>query len=592
MQTGEQSLSLAKLQFFGRMEGYSLEALRKDIIAGIIVGVVAIPLALAFAIASGVKPEYGIYTSIIAGTLVGIFGGSRVQIAGPTGAFVPVLLSIVMLYGFENLLLAGMLSGIILVLMGITRMGTLIKFIPRPVTVGFTAGIAVIIFTGQIETFLGLQGVVKHEYFLQNTSELIKHMHTIQMPSIIISMVCLFFLLFTQRYFPSIPGPLVALLASTLVAIFFFNGTVDTIGSKFGAIPATLPEFHLPNLNLDAVFNMLGPAFTIAMLGSIESLLSCMVADEMIGSKHDSNKELIGQGIANVITPLFGGIAATGAIARTATNVRSGGTSPVSAVVHSLTVLILILALAPMVSQIPLASMAPILMVVAWNMSGLNEIKHLLRTTRSDATVLFTTFTLTVFINLTIAVGFGLLLAVALFINRMSDTMSVQKVLPDHNDKEKVTSKMVSPIHDCPQVGIFTINGALFFGAVETFEKTLTNCLSAKPRVLILRMGNVFVMDATAEVVLEHIVDHFQKQNGIILVSGLKSQPERVLRNSGSYAKIGKEHFFGGTGQAITYALTKIHPEKCIGCKHNAFYECSKLADEKSWLNIPQAAVH
>ncbi|MEG6520834.1 SulP family inorganic anion transporter [Desulfotomaculum sp. 1211_IL3151] len=574
-------MSLAKIQFFGRMEGYSLEALRKDIISGIIVGVVAIPLALAFAIASGVKPEYGIYTSIIAGALVGIFGGSRVQIAGPTGAFVPVLLSIVMLYGFENLLLAGLLSGIMLIFMGITRMGTLIKFIPRPVTVGFTAGIAVIIFTGQIDTFLGLQGVVKHEYFLQNISELARYIHTTQLPSIVVAMVCLSFLLITQRYFPSIPGPLVGLLASTLVASLFFNGAVDTIGSKFGAIPAALPEFQMPRLKLDAVINMMGPAFTIAMLGSIESLLSCMVADEMIGSKHDSNKELIGQGIANVITPLFGGIAATGAIARTATNIRSGGTSPVSAVVHSLTVLFLILALAPMVSKIPLASMAPILMLVAWNMSGLHEIKHLLRTTKSDAAVLFATFLLTVFLNLTIAVGFGLLLAVALFINRMSDTMSVQKVLPDHSANEKVTSDVVTPIHDCPQIGIFTINGALFFGAVETFEKTLTNCLAAKPKVLILRMGNVFVMDATAQVALEHIVDHFQKQKGTILISGLKAQPEKVLRNSGLFDKIGQSHFFGGTGLAISYALTKINYYKCMGCTHNAFYECSKLSNKR-----------
>ncbi|ABO50171.1 sulphate transporter [Desulforamulus reducens MI-1] len=578
MQSGEEQLSLGKFQFYGRMQGYSLEAFRKDIIAGIIVGVVAIPLALAFAIASGVRPEYGIYTSIIAGALVGIFGGSRVQIAGPTGAFVPVLLSIVMLYGFNNLLLASLLSGFMLILMGVTHMGTLIKFIPRPVTVGFTAGIAVIIFTGQVDTFLGLQGVAKHEYFIQNVLELTKHLHTVQVSSIIVALVCLFFLIFTDRYIPGVPGPLAGILVSTLVATFFFGGAIETIGSKFGSIPAGLPEFRIPKMSLNEVYKMIGPAFTIAMLGSIESLLSCMVADEMIGNKHNSNKELIGQGIANVIAPLFGGIAATGAIARTATNIRSGGTSPVSAVVHSLTVLILIITLAPMVSQIPLASMAPILMIVAWNMSSKNEIKHILRTTRSDSTVLITTFLLTVFVNLTVAVGFGLLLAVALFINRMSDTMSVQKVLPDHNGREKVTSNVVSPIHDCPQVAIFTINGALFFGAVETFEQTLTNCLAARPKVLILRMGNVFVMDATAEVVLEHIVDHFQRQKGTILISGLKTQPKKVLKNSGLYDKIGKEHFFGGTGLAISYALTKISAEKCRGCSHNAFYECSKLS--------------
>lgn len=577
----DQQVALAKLQFRGRMEGYTLDALRKDIIAGIIVGIVAIPLALAFAIASGVKPQFGIYTTIFAGVLVGLFGGSRVQIAGPTGAFVPILLSIVMVYGYENLLLAGLLAGIILIFMGITKMGMLIRFIPRPVTVGFTSGIAVIIFTGQIDTFLGLQNVAKHEYFLPNIVELTKNIATIQTPSVIVAMICLICLIYSQRFLPSIPGQLTGLLASTLVATFIFPGGVETIGTKFGEIPAGLPSFHLPQISLDAIQLMLGPAFTIAILGGVESLLSCMVADGMTGHKHDSNRELIGQGIANVVTPFFGGIAATGAIARTATNIRSGGSTPVSALIHSVTVLALIITLAPMVSRIPLASMAPILMVVAWNMSGQKEFKHLLRTTRSDAAVLIATFILTVFLNLTVAVGFGLLLAVALFIHRMSDTISVQKVLPDHTCGEKVSSEVVTPIHDCPQIGIVTINGALFFGAVETLEKTLTNCLADHPKILILRMGNVFVMDATAEVALENIVEHVQKQNGLVLVSGLKPQPEAILRKSGLYDKIGKEKFFSGTGLAITEALNNINQQKCIGCGHNAFYECENLATTK-----------
>ena len=468
-----------------------------------------------------------------------------------------------------------------LVFMGISKMGMLIKFIPRPVTVGFTSGIAVIIFTGQIDTFLGLQNVAKHEYFLPNVLEISKHITTIHMPSVLVALVCLSCLIYSQRVLPGIPGQLTGLLASTLVATFLFPGAVETIGTKFGEIPASLPSFHLPPISLDAVQLMLGPAFTIAILGGVESLLSCMVADGMTGHKHDSNKELIGQGIANVITPLFGGIAATGAIARTATNIRSGGSTPVSALVHSVTVLALILALAPMVSRIPLASMAPILMVVAWNMSGQKEFKHLLRTTRSDAAVLIVTFLLTVFLNLTVAVGFGLLLAVALFIRRMSDTISVQKVLPDHKYGEKVSSEVVTPIHDCPQIGMYTINGALFFGAVETFEKTLANCLEAGPKILILRMGNVFVMDATAEVALENIVDHVHKRKGIVLVSGLKPQPETVLKKSGLYDKIGKDKFFAGTGLAITRALTEINQGRCIDCKHNAFYECEELASTK-----------
>lgn len=578
MQIDQQAV-LSKIQFSGRMEGYTLDALRKDIISGLIVGIVAIPLALAFSIASGVKPQFGIYTTIFAGVLVGLFGGSRVQIAGPTGAFVPILLSIVMVYGYENLLLAGLLAGIILIFMGLTKMGMLIKFIPRPVTVGFTSGIAVIIFAGQIDTFLGLQNVAKHEYFLPNIIEIAKKISTIQAPSVIVAVVCLICLIYSERILPSIPGQLTGLLASTIVATFLFPGDVETIGTKFGEIPASLPSFHLPQFNLDAIQLMLGPALTIAILGAVESLLSCMVADGMTGHKHDSNKELIGQGIANVITPLFGGIAATGAIARTATNIRSGGSTPVSALVHSVTVLVLIITLAPMVSRIPLASMAPILMVVAWNMSGQKEFKHLLRTTKSDAAVLIATFLLTVFLNLTVAVGFGLLLAVALFIHRMSDTVSVQKVLPDHTCGEKVCSEVVTPIHDCPQIGIVTINGALFFGAVETLEKTINNYLAVRPKVLILRMGNVLVMDATAEVALENIVDRVKKQNGVILVSGLKPQPEAVLRKSGLYDKIGKDKFFSGTGFAITEALTQINQQKCLGCKHNAFYECDNLSN-------------
>ena len=579
MQLGQQ-LSLAKVHFYGRMEGYTLRALQKDIIAGIIVGVVAIPLALAFAIAAGVKPEYGIYSTVIAGLLVGIFGGSRVQIAGPTGAFIPLLLAIDMTYGYTNLLVAGFLAGIILLLMGLTKMGSLIKFIPRPVTVGFTSGIAVIIFSGQIETFLGLQGVVKHEYFLLNMKEIVMHINSIHLPSALISLVCLLFLIISPKILPGIPGPLTGIFASTIAAAVIFPGGIETIGSKFGDIPHGLPALHLPQVTMMAVTQMIGPAFTIAILGGIESLLSCVVADGMIGDRHDSNKELIGQGIANLVTPLFGGIAATGAIARTATNIRSGGSTPVAAVVHSLSVLALIMAFAPLVSRIPLASMAPILMVVAWNMSGLKEFKHLIKTTKSDATVLIATFLLTVFLNLTVAVGFGLLLAVALFIHRMSGIMMVQKVLPDHTCRDKVTSEVVTPIHDCPQIGMFTINGVLFFGAVETFEKTLTSCLNDRPKILILRLGNVYVMDATAVVALENIVEKVQKQKGIILISGLKPQPEIVLKNSGLYDKIGGENIFSGTGQAITYALARINTNKCYGCTHNAFYECSGLAQK------------
>ncbi|MDO7786362.1 SulP family inorganic anion transporter [Desulforamulus aquiferis] len=576
----EYGLSKLKIKFSGRMEGYNSAILRKDITAGIIVGIVAIPLSLAFAIASGVKPEYGIYTSVIAGLIVALFGGSRVQIAGPTGAFVPILLSIVLLYGYENLLIATFLSGIILLLMGITKLGVLIRFIPRPVTVGFTSGIAVIIFCGQIDTFLGLQGVLKHEYFLQNISEIGRHLHTIHMPSVIVSVICLAVLIICPKLVPALPGPFLGIIASTLVATFFFNGSVETIGSKFGEISTAFPEIRLPQITMDRINLLIGPALAITILGSIESLLSCVVSDEMTGHKHDSNKELVGQGIANIVTPMFGGIAATGAIARTATNIKNGGKTPVAGIIHSLTVLLLVFTLAPLVSRIPLASMAPILMVVAWNMSEQKQFFHLLKTTKSDALVLIITFILTILLDLTVAVGFGLLLAAALFVNRMSDTLSVEKVLPNRNLREKVTPEVVNPYHDCPQISIYTINGALFFGAVETFETTLTQCIKAKPKLLILRLGNVFVLDATAEVALEKIVETFHKEKGLVLITGLKKQPKEILRKSGLYEKLGEQNFYDRTGLAISDALLHIDSEKCLGCKHDAFYECKELSKQ------------
>ncbi|MBC9785697.1 STAS domain-containing protein [Heliobacterium chlorum] len=572
-----------KLQFTGRMAGYSMEKLRKDLVAGITVGMVAIPLALAFAIASGATPEQGIYTAVIAGALIALFGGSHVQIGGPTGAFVPLLFSIMMTYGYDNLLIAGMLAGLFLIFMGLTGMGALIKFIPRPVTVGFTAGIAVIIFFGQVDTFLGLQGVVKHKDFIDNVIELSKHVDTVQWSSITVALVCLVCLLFSHKIVPAVPGPLVGIVVSTIFAHVVFGGNVETIGSKFGQLSGGLPAFHWPHVTLDQIQNMVGPALTIAALGSIESLLSCVVADGMTGKRHDSNRELIGQGIANLVTPLFGGIPATGAIARTATNIRSGGATPVAALVHSLTVFLLILVFAPFVAQVPLVSMSPILMRVAWNMSDRKEFLHLLRTTRSDMAVLIVTFALTVIFDLTIAVGIGMIIAAALFINGMSESLAIRKVLPEGPD-EKLAPEAVTPIHDCPQIAIYTIDGALFFGAAAIFEKTLTESIQSKPKVLILRMGHVPMMDATGEMVLEDIVHNFRKRGGRILISGIMPQPEELLRKSGLYDSIGEEHFFKRTGAAITSALNHIDRHRCVGCPHNAFYECSQLSQAESGI--------
>ncbi|HYK74134.1 MAG TPA: SulP family inorganic anion transporter, partial [Pseudoneobacillus sp.] len=413
-----------------RFNNYSFQNFRKDLFSGLIVGVIAIPLGMAFAIASGVKPEYGIYTTIIAGILISLFGGSKYQIGGPTGAFVPVLLGVVMTYGYENLLIAGFMAGLILLVMGLFKLGSLIKFIPRPVTIGFTAGIAVIIFTGQMASFLGLEGIQKHEDFISNMKEIGLHVNTINIYSVIISLTCFSFLLLTPKILPKVPGPLLGLIFSSLVASIFFPEKVATIGSTYGQIQSSMPSFHIPDISLERIKPLLRPAFVIAILGAIESLLSAVVADGMTGNKHNSNRELIGQGIANMVTPMFGGIPATGAIARTATNIKNGATSPISGVIHGLVVLIVLLALAPYASNIPLASMAPILMVVAWNMSEKKEFMHILLTKTSDSIILTITFLLTVFTNLTLAVEVGLILAAMLFVLRMSKILTVAKVLP------------------------------------------------------------------------------------------------------------------------------------------------------------------
>lgn len=580
-------------KFDNRFEHYSFQSLRKDMFSGLIVGIIAIPLGMAFAIASGVKPEYGIYTTIIAGILISILGGSRYQIGGPTGAFVPVLLGVVMSYGYENLLLAGFMAGIILLLMGILKLGSLIKYIPRPVTIGFTAGIAVIIFSGQIASFLGLTDIEKHEEFILNMKEILTNLNTMNGFSVLVSSICLIIILLTPRFLPKVPGPLIGLIVSTLVATIFFPEKVATIGSTYGQIHAELPNFQFPVITWEKIQQLLRPALVIALLGGIESLLSAIVADGMTGSKHNSNRELMGQGIANIITPLFGGIPATGAIARTATNIKNGATSPVSGIIHGLVVLLVLLVFAPYASIIPLASMAPILMIVAWNMSERKQFIHVLKTKTSDSIILTITFLLTVFTNLTLAVEVGLILAAILFVKRMSDIHSVEKVLPDPlNKHHKVSSSAVNEGHDCPQISIFTIEGALFFGAAQLFENSIMNTINLHPKVLVLRMSKVPYMDTTGEAYLMSIVHHFHKQGGTILISGLKKQPLDTLKKTGLYEKIGEHHIFEHTGDAISFALTKLDFKKCLGCKHFAFQECSALSNAHILLNKEVTSIY
>ncbi|MEK4045304.1 SulP family inorganic anion transporter [Paenibacillus sp. FSL H8-0048] len=562
---------------WGRFKGYNIASLRKDIISGTIVGVIAIPLGMAFAIASGVKPEYGIYTTIVAGILISLFGGSRFQIGGPTGAFIPILFAIAMQYGYENLLIAGMMAGVILVLMGVLRLGVLIKFIPKPVTIGFTAGIAVIIFSGQIANFLGLRDMKRHESFIDNMKEVGAHLSTINLYSILTAGVCLAVVVLGLRFAPKVPGSLIGLLCATVIAALFFSGKVTTIGSAYGDIPNTLPSFHFPVITWEKIKLLIRPAFVIALLGAIESLLSAVVADGMSGSRHDSNRELIGQGVANIAAPLFGGIPATGAIARTATNIRSGAASPLSGIIHGVVVFLILLLFAPYASSIPLAAMAPILMVVAWNMSERKEFLHLLKLKTGDSLVLAITFLLTVFADLTVAVEVGLILAVVLFVKRMGEVHRISKVLPDPSSV-KVEAHMVTESHDCPQIGIYNVEGPLFFGAAYRFDHTMPGLGPDQPKLILLRMGKVPLMDTTGEANLAALVKELQAAGGRLMISGIQSQPLELLKRTGLYDRIGASQFYDHTGEAINDALGSVNPSRCRGCAHAAFRECSALS--------------
>ncbi|MCF7616491.1 SulP family inorganic anion transporter [Bacillus sonorensis] len=527
------------LRFSGRFEGYNLKRFQKDIVAGMVVGVVAIPLGMAFAIASGVKPEHGLYTVIVAGILISLLGGSKYQIGGPTGAFVPILFAIVLQYGFENLLIAGFMAGAILVILGLLKLGKIMKFIPRPVIIGFTAGIAMIIFTGEIAKFLGLRNVEKHESFYMNMREIVINLDTLSFYSVLTAVVSLFFVLFTPKVLPKVPGALAGLLVSTLMATTFFPEHIVTIGSAYGEIPRNLPSFQFPELSLEKIVYLLPPALMIAMLGGIESLLSAMVADNMKGTRHDSNKELVGQGIANMAAPLLGGIPATGAIARTATNIRTGAASPLSGVVHGVFVLLVLLLFAPYASLIPLASMAPILMVVAWNMSERKEFANILRIKNSDSVVLVVTFLLTVWQDLVFGVAAGILLAIITFIARMSKSFRIQ------NDASEAIIQAAASGEEKKfhrSVSIYSVEGPLFFGSSNSLEDSILN-KKHMPKLLILLMNKVDYMDSSAEGSLMTIVNRVHQQNGKVMIVGLQQQPRELLHKTGLFHKIGKQHF-------------------------------------------------
>lgn len=512
----------------------------RNIVAGVVVGVVALPLAMAFAIASGAKPEQGLYTAIVAGLLVSLLGGSRVQIAGPTGAFVVILSSITAQHGIDGLQIATLLAGVILLLLGIARLGAIIKFIPAPVITGFTAGIAVIIWTGQWQQFFGLP-VVSGQHFHEKLWHSLQAFPQLHLATTALALVSLIVVVVTPRLplLKRVPGPLLGLLVATLIqATMSFPG-IATIGTAFGGIPSGLPSLQLPDVSAARVIELIGPAFAIAMLGAIESLLSAVVADGMAGTRHDSNQELIGQGIANVVAPLFGGFAATGAIARTATNVRNGATSPLAGIVHALTLVLIILFLAPLAVHVPLAALAAILFVVAWNMS---EARHFVRMVRrappADVVILLVTFALTVFVDLVVAVNIGVILATLHFLRRMASSVEVQEQTAQQLQEEFGHRGLKFP----PGVLVYRVEGPFFFGAVENFERALAST-HTDPQVVILRLRWVPFMDITGLQTLEEVVRDLQRRKVRVMLTGANERVTGKLEKAGLLDLLGRENF-------------------------------------------------
>lgn len=521
-----------------------------NIVAGAIVGIVALPLAMAFAIASGAKPEQGLYTAIVAGLAVSTLGGSRFQIAGPTGAFIVILASITAQYGIDGLQVATLMAGVILLLLGVAKMGGIIRFIPSPVIVGFTAGIAVIIFVGQWKDFFGLR-VVGSGHFHEKVWSLLQALPEFHPVTTALAVLSLALVLLTNRLpgLKRVPGPLVALIVATaLQSAFHFEGVV-TIGSAFGGIPQGLPSWHVPDISVARLLELIGPAFTIAMLGAIESLLCAVVADGMGGTRHDSDQELIAQGIANLAAPLFGGFAATGALARTATNIRNGGNSPLAGIAHVVTLVGIVLFLAPLASHVPLAALSAILFVVAWNMSEAGHfVRMVRRAPRADVVILLVTFGLTIFADLVVAVNIGVILATLQFMRRMAGSVDVQSVSVEALNRE-LPQLQLTPLP--ADVLVYSVEGPLFFGAVEQFERALV-ATSTHPRVVIIRLRWVPFIDITGLQTLEAVVAGLQKRGARVMVSGAVPRVMAKFEKAGLVELIGRENFFAEFGAAVT----------------------------------------
>ena len=532
------------------LRSYSMRDIPADLIAGLTVGLVALPLAMAFAIASGVSPQAGIYTAVVAGFVISAFGGSRVQIGGPTGAFVVIVAGIVAKFGISGLLMVTAMAGVMLVIMGLTGLGTAVKFIPRPITIGFTNGIAILIASTQIKDFLGLQvGAVPSEFVARMTT-LAKNAGTLQWPTVALATASLAVILFVPRLTRRIPGSIVALaLATTCVAIFRLP--VATIGSAFGGIPTGLPTLSIPAFRPDLIVPLLPSALTVALLAAVESLLSAVVADSMTGDRHNSNVELVAQGIANLFSPLFGGIPATGAIARTATNVRSGAKSPIAGIIHALTLLTILLVAAPLARFVPLATLAAVLFVVAYNMGEWKEIGVILRLSAADKAVWAATFFLTVFADLTVAVEVGIAMAALLYIYRIAQTTTVTPVTSEYIEEGRLHILQDKQV---PQyVTILRIHGPFLFGTTDKLEEATTDLNGFAP-VVILRLRNMTALDATGLYALEKLADRLKKSGRTLLLCGAREQPERLLHQAEFVEHVGSDNILPHVAAALERA--------------------------------------
>ena len=520
------------------LRGYTSSKFFHDLVAGITVGLVALPLAMAFAIASGLTPQAGIYCAIVTGFLISALGGSKTQIGGPTGAFVVVIAGIVAVHGVDGLFMCTVMAGILLVVMGVTGLGTAVKFIPRPVVVGFTNGIAILIASTQVKDFLGLRMQTVPGIFWLRMEALAKSIPTLTPAAAVLAIGTVVVMILCRGLSKRIPGPIVALLLGT-AAVVIFRLPVETISTRFGGIPSGLPQLKIPTFRSDLIHGLLGPAFTVAMLGAIESLMSAVVSDRLSNDRHNPNMELIGQGVANIASPMFGGLPATGAIARTATNIRSGAQSPIAGIIHSLTLLCILLFAAPLVSYVPMSVLAGILMVVSYNMGEWREIPQLLKLTKTDISIWLVTFALTVFADLTVAVEAGMILAALLFISRIASTTTVSQVTDDYIEDGRIH---ILQDKDIPYYStIFRIHGPFLFGATDKIS-VVTEKIHNLPPVVILRLRNMTALDATGLFALEEVARQLHKSKRTLILCGAREQPAKLIHQAEFEDLIGPEN--------------------------------------------------